>query len=118
MKPAAIWLCVSLTLSAAENPPELAARDVVRSADRAPGGVAPGEILLLFPSKAGPEVLAEGQRDSQGKMTTLLAETRVWFDDVAAPVVYAVRGQVSVIVPYEIAGRKTTQVSVEYSGVR
>ena len=118
MKPAAIWLCVSLTLSASENPPELAARDVVRAADRAPGGVAPGEILLVFPSNAGPEVLAEGQRDSQGKMTTLLAETRVWFEDVAAPLVYAVKGQVSVIVPYEISGRKTTQVSVEYRGVR
>jgi uncharacterized protein (TIGR03437 family) len=98
-------------------PPELSARDILRSADHFSGGVSPGEIVLLFPSNAGPETLAEGQR-KDGKLATLLSDTRVLFDGVAAPVVYSVKGQVSAIVPYEIAGKKITQVVVEYQGER
>jgi len=113
MRLAAIWLC--LVLDAADAPRELSAQDIVRSADRKAGAIAPGEILLLFPSNAGPEILVEGQR-MDGKLATLLSDTRVLFDGLAAPVVYTVKGQVSAIVPYEIAGKKTTQVVVEYQG--
>ena len=115
MRLAVIWLC--LLPHAAASAPELSAHDVVRSADHFSGGVSPGEIVLLFPSNAGPEMLAEGQR-KDGKLATMLSDTRVLFDGVAAPVVYTVKGQVSAIVPYEISGNKTTQVVVEYEGVR
>jgi uncharacterized protein (TIGR03437 family) len=117
MRLAAIWLCLVSHAALADGAPELSARDIVRSADHFAGGVSPGEIVLLFPSNAGPEILVEGQRKN-GKLVTLLSDTRVLFDGVAAPVVYTVKGQVSAIVPYEIAGKKTTQVEVEYQGVR
>jgi uncharacterized protein (TIGR03437 family) len=48
----------------------------------------------------------------------VLSETRVWFDDIASPMSYTVKGQVSAVVPYELAGRKTTEIAVEYRGVR
>ena len=45
-----------------------------------------------------------------------LGGTRVLFDGVAAPMVYAQRGQICAIVPFELTGRKTTEVVVEYEG--
>src|ERR1700728_990150 len=106
MKLAISSLFLSLLLTGADRP-ELSARDVLRAADRFSGGVAPGEIVVLFPSNAGPESLAEYQRDGEGKLKTLLGDTRVWFDGIAAPVAYSIKGQVGAVVPYEISGRKT-----------
>ena len=113
---ASLYLCV--VLHGAGDGPALSASDVVNAADYSGGRVAPGEIVVLYPKNAGPAVLAGSQLDSGGRTTTLLGETRVWFDGIAAPMVYSVTGQVSAVVPYAVAGRKTTQVLVEYRGVR
>jgi uncharacterized protein (TIGR03437 family) len=91
--------------------PELFARDVVNAAGRTPGGVAPGEIVVLFPSNAGPPEIAEWPTGSTGG-------TRVFFDDIAAPIVYTVAGQVSAIVPHEVSKKRSTDVIIEYEGVR
>jgi uncharacterized protein (TIGR03437 family) len=109
-------LCLALILKA--DRPELSARDIMSAADHSSGRVAPGEIVVLYSTNAGPDALAGSERTSEGKIATLLAETRVWFDDIAAPVVYSVKGQVSAVVPYEISRKNTTQVVVEYQGVR
>jgi uncharacterized protein (TIGR03437 family) len=116
MRLALIWFSLVIVTQAADRP-ELTARDVVRSADRSSGGVAPGEIVVLYPSDAGPEILAGSERNDENKMETRIGDTRVLFDGVAAPMVYAIKGQVSAVVPYEVAGKKTTQVVVEYRGV-
>ena len=113
---ACFFLCVALRASS--DGPVLSARDVVNAADYSGGRVAPGEIVVLYARNAGPAVLAGAQLDSDGRAATLLGETRVWFDGIAAPLAYAVSGQVCAVVPYEVAGRKTTQVVVEYQGVR
>jgi uncharacterized protein (TIGR03437 family) len=42
----------------------------------------------------------------------------VLFDGVAAPIIYASAGQTSVMVPYGVAGRPTTNIVVEYLGVQ
>jgi uncharacterized protein (TIGR03437 family) len=90
----------------------------MNAADLSGGRVAPGEIVVLHPSNAGPAVLVGTLLDGDGRLTTLLAETRVWFDEIAAPMVYTVSGAVMAVVPYEISGRKTTEVIVEYQGNR
>lgn len=91
--------------------PELFARDIVNAAARQPGGVAPGEIVVMFPSNAGPPEIVEWPVGSAGA-------TRVFFDDIPAPVVYTVEGQVSAIVPHQVAGKDNTSVVIEYLGVR
>jgi uncharacterized protein (TIGR03437 family) len=48
----------------------------------------------------------------------LLGGTRVLFDGVAAPIVYAKSGQICAIVPYQVSGQATTEVVVEYEGRR
>ncbi len=98
--------------------PELFARDVVSAANYAAGTVTPGEIVVLYPSNAGPLNLAESHLDANGRMANSVGATRVLFDGIPAPIFYSVRGQVGAIVPYGLSDRKTTNVVVEYEGVR
>jgi uncharacterized protein (TIGR03437 family) len=115
---AAAGLCLCVILNAASDRPELLASDVINAADHSGGKVAPGEIVVLFPSNAGPAVLAGTYAAANGKVTTRLGQTRVLFDGIEAPMAYSMKGQVGAVVPYEIADRKTTDVVVEYEGVR
>jgi uncharacterized protein (TIGR03437 family) len=109
----AIGLCLT-----AFAQPQPSAPTVENAADHSTGKVAPGEIVRLHPSDAGPEVLLGAQLDSRGIVATLLADTRVWFDGFAAPLAYTVRGDVTAVVPYELAGKTKTEVVVEYLGKR
>ncbi len=107
--------CFCLLAAAQPGP---SAPTVESAADHFSGRVAPGEIVRLHPLNAGPPVLLGAQLDSQGIVTTLLAETRVWFDGFAAPLAYSLNGDVMAVVPYELAGRAKTEVVVEYRGKR
>jgi uncharacterized protein (TIGR03437 family) len=98
--------------------PELFARDVVNAADYSGGGVAPGEFVVLFPSNAGPPDMVPWGLEGHLGAAAPVGGTRVFFGDAEAPVVYSVSGQVAVVVPNEIAGKKTTEVVVEYQGKR
>src|SRR5579863_2666954 len=91
-----LWLCAVLPMTAAETP-ELSDRDVINAADHSSGKVSPGEIVTLFPSNVGPAVLAGTYSGADGKVITLLGETRVLFDGIAAPMSYSVRGQVGAV---------------------
>jgi uncharacterized protein (TIGR03437 family) len=79
--------------------------------------VAPGEAVVIFGNQFGPAALA-GLSLTNGKVDTLIGGTRVLFDGVPAPMIYALTGQVSCFVPFGVAGKITTQVQVEYNGVR
>jgi uncharacterized protein (TIGR03437 family) len=48
----------------------------------------------------------------------MAGETRIYFDGVAAPMIYSITGQLSCIVPYAVSGKVSTQVQVEYRGVK
>ena len=98
--------------------PELLASNVVNAANYAAGIVTPGEVAILYARNAGPVHLAESHLDSTGKLATEVGDTRVFFDDIPAPVFYSVRGQIGVVVPYEISGRRTTSILIEYEDVR
>src|SRR6476659_2166420 len=111
------WLCVTQAATA-PDPPELLARNIVNAADYSGGHVTPGEIVVLFPTNVGPTTLAGAQLGSDGRITTELGETRVWFDAIPAPMAYAVSGQIAAVVPFGIADQATTAVVVEYRGVR
>ena len=91
---------------------------VSSAASYAGGGVAPGEIVVLTGGGIGPPRITTLALTPSGTVSTLLAETRVTFDNIAAPLVYVLSGQTSVIVPYELAGKQNTQMVAEYRGVR
>ncbi len=98
--------------------PKLTVPVIGNAASYANQGVAPGEIVTIFPSNVGPDTFTGTGLDASGKVWTLIGGTRVWFDGIAAPMVYAVKNQLSAVVPYEIAGQTSTQVQVEYNGIR
>ncbi len=95
------------------NPgPQLSQIGVVNAASYEGGAVSPGEIVTLFGSVIGPKI-AYGARVQDGTLVSKLAATRVWFDNVSAPLIYAYPDQVAAIVPFEVAGKSSVQVQVE-----
>jgi uncharacterized protein (TIGR03437 family) len=77
---------------------------VVNAASFRPGAVAPGEIVTIFGTGFG--------------ITKALDDTRVLFDGIPAPMIYASDGQLSAIVPYAVAPNANTRLTVEYLGVK
>jgi len=82
------------------------------------GPVSPGDIVSVFGSNLGPAAPGVGmQLNASGTaLTTSLGGTQVFFDSVAAALTYAGTGQINAIVPYEVAGNPTTQLTVAYQG--
>jgi len=87
---------------------------IVNAASYVAGSVSPGEIVTIFGKGLGPNSLVGSQLDSLGRLSTSLAGTRVFFDGVAAPIIYTVAGQVGAIVPYGVSGKSATRVQVVY----
>jgi uncharacterized protein (TIGR03437 family) len=99
-------------------PPQLSPSSVVSSASYAGGAVAPGELVTVFQANYGPGNLVGAQLDSQARLSSNLAGAQVLFDSVAAPLVYAVAGQVSAVVPFEVASQQQTVIQYQYNGVK
>jgi uncharacterized protein (TIGR03437 family) len=96
--------------------PQFSAGGAVNAASYAGGGVSPGEIIAVSGNAMGPAGIASTQTSSSGVFDDFLAGTRVWFDGIAAPVVYTSAAQLAAIVPYEVAGETSTNMQVEYLG--
>ncbi|HYP14552.1 MAG TPA: hypothetical protein VEQ63_11565, partial [Bryobacteraceae bacterium] len=107
---------VSLTL-AQTVANQIPTNGVVNGASFQGGGVAPGEVIAIYGTRIGPSVLTSG-RVTSGILDTLVAETRVVFDGVAAPLIYVSENQIGAIVPYSVAGKSSTEMQVEYRGTR
>ena len=80
-------------------------------------GVVPGEIVSLFGDRLGAAQPAYWIPDASGKVASTLANTRVLFDGMAAPILYADQNQINAIAPWELTPGKTTAVTVESAGV-
>jgi uncharacterized protein (TIGR03437 family) len=97
--------------------PVVTVAGVVNAASYAGGGVSPGMIVTLAGTGLGPDALA-GAVLVNGALATTVAETRVTFDGVSAPIIYASGRQTSVVVPYAVAGKSSVPMVVEYKGGR
>jgi len=107
---------ISVTLVVSQQPPSIGS--VVNAASFLPGQpVAPGEIVSIFGSAMGPASGLGLQLTTAGTVATNLGSTRVLFDGVSAPILYASASQVSAVVPYEVAGNAATNVQVAYLGL-
>jgi uncharacterized protein (TIGR03437 family) len=84
-----------------------------------PSAIAPGELVALRGVGIGPESGVSGTPAGGvgGRLPTELAGVEVYFDEFAAPLMYVQSQQINVAVPWEIAGRTSTQVHVVYNGV-
>jgi uncharacterized protein (TIGR03437 family) len=77
--------------------------------------VSPGLIVTIFGSGIGPAVGAGGTIVN-GRVSAAAGGVRILFDGVAAPILYARQDQVNAIVPFSVAGRSSTTMTVEYAG--
>ena len=96
--------------------PQVPAAGVVNGASHQGGAVSPGEIVTLFGTAVGPALPAGAQVSSPGFLDNAIAGTKVTFDGIPAPMVYAGSTEVSAIVPFEVPGKASTQVQVDYLG--
>jgi uncharacterized protein (TIGR03437 family) len=110
---------ITVTQSApTASAPTFALQGVVNAASYQGGGVAPGELITVFGTALGPASLQKPQVSASGIVDTLAGGTRVLFDGVASPMIYALAGQISAVAPFSLQGRSSTQVQVEFSGTR
>jgi uncharacterized protein (TIGR03437 family) len=73
--------------------------------------------MSIYGQLVGPADPVGARLDESGRVATTLADTQVFFDGIAAPMLLAGYYQTNVQVPYEIAGKKTIVVQLVYRGV-
>lgn len=102
---------VTLTITQAAAPVITA---VTNAASYNPGPVAPGEIVTIFGANMGPTTLTTVTTLTNNAFPTTLGGVQVFFDNNPAPLIYVRNNQLSAVVPFEVAGRPTTNVTVRY----
>jgi len=95
------------------GPPQITA--VVNGASYLGNSVAPGEVVVVFGAHLGPAELVNLQTDGAGRVATLLSGTQVFFDNIAAPILYTSYNQLGAVVPFGVAG-PGVRVRVMYQG--
>ncbi len=90
---------------------------VTHSATMLEQPVAPGEVVSIFGAGLGPEAGAIGRITSARTLETIVAGTQVLFDGTPAPLFYVQDKQINAQVPYIIAGRLETEVTIVIGGV-
>ncbi|PWU01971.1 MAG: hypothetical protein C5B51_21810 [Terriglobia bacterium] len=112
---------IPVTLTLAAPPPaggQITTAGVLNGAGYQAGPLAPGEIITIFGTGIGPLTPSNFSVTADGTLANVLADTRVWFDNVAAPLVYVSASQMSAIVPYAVSGQTSTQLQVEYKSAK
>jgi uncharacterized protein (TIGR03437 family) len=107
-----ISIPVTLTVTQATAP------QLVSISNAASGGfgvIAPGELITIKGTNLGPAVPATFTIGSGGTLSNTLSGVQVMFDTSAGTPIYVSPTQINVIVPYEIAGRASTNVTVLYN---
>lgn len=96
--------------------PVLAA--AVHGASFRDGAIAPGQLVTLFGTRLGPDVITSFEAPAPGTpIAASLAGTTVYFDATPAPVIFTSARQVAVIAPYNLAGKPSVTITVDYRGV-
>jgi uncharacterized protein (TIGR03437 family) len=86
------------------------------------GAVSPGGIYSIYDTAKGslgpaPYAVPTGY-DAYGNLATTLGGVTVTFDGVPAPLYLSYSGQLNLQVPFEVAGKTSTKVVVDYFGSR
>ena len=99
-------------------PPLPAVTSAVNAASLLDGALAPGEIVIVRGSNtgfSGPAVVVTPNAD--GSLPLTVGDTQVLFDTTLAPILAVENKQVTVVVPYEVAGQPSTLIQVKRKSV-
>jgi uncharacterized protein (TIGR03437 family) len=95
--------------------PDAQVTAVANSASLLQGAISPGEVVTIFGADIGPDAEQTLELDDTGYASNVLADTRVYFDGIAAPLLYTSSNEVGVVAPFGISA-PATQVKVVYRG--
>ncbi len=79
------------------------------------GAIAPGELLQITGANLGPAAATPGIINA-GVLATSVAGVQVTFDGVAVPLLSVSSQQIELMTPFELAGKATTSIQVQYDG--
>jgi uncharacterized protein (TIGR03437 family) len=99
-----------------DSTPQIKSECVLNAASFVGGAVAPGEIVTILGSGIGPAAAASADLSS-GRVPAILSDTRVLFNGMAAPLLYASGAQTTAVAPQGIRDSAAVSVQVEYKGV-
>ena len=106
-----------LVTAAIQGPaPAASSNSVANAASFLGGPVAPGEMVTIFGTGIGPANIANYALLTSGYLDTYAGETKVLFDGIPGPLIYAMSSQTTVMVPYSVAGKSSTQMVIVYQG--
>jgi uncharacterized protein (TIGR03437 family) len=80
------------------------------------GAVAPGEIVAVFGANFGPSALTSNKFSNGVLGSTISGAAQIYFNGIAAPLLYSSSGLAAAIVPYGVAGGSTVNVVLTYQG--
>jgi uncharacterized protein (TIGR03437 family) len=105
---------VPVTLTVTGTPaPQLVS--ISNSASGGFGFIAPGELITIKGINLGPSTAANFSVAPGGTVSNTLSNVQVLFDTIPGTPIYVSSSQINVIVPYDIAGRATTNVTVSFN---
>ena len=81
-------------------------------------GVAPGELLTIFGTDLGPSQVVGLIIGDNNTVTNSLVGTSVLFDGTPGAMIYTSTGQISVVAPYNLAGKTSVKVVLQYLGTQ
>jgi uncharacterized protein (TIGR03437 family) len=109
-------ITVNVTLNIV-SPPAPMPSLISNAASGAFGSIAVGESITIKGSGLGPSTPVSFTVNSSGTVDSTLGGVQVFFDTIAGTPTYVSSNQINVIVPYELAGRVSTNITVKYQGV-
>jgi uncharacterized protein (TIGR03437 family) len=93
----------------------LMASGVANAGNYAANGVSPGEIVALTGFNLG---LSAAATVTNGLLPTTIGATTVTFNGAPAPLVYVSTTQINAIVPYEVTGQSSANVTVQVGSAK
>jgi uncharacterized protein (TIGR03437 family) len=76
------------------------------------GEVVPGELVGVYGREIGPPEPLYLELDAEGRVGTDLGGSRLFFQGLAAPLLYAQRDQINAVVPFAVAGMPEVNVEL------
>lgn len=80
-------------------------------------GIAAGEVIRLLGTQMGPATATPGVIKA-GVLATNTAAVQVTFDGTAVPLLSVSAQEIDLVAPFELAGKSTTTIQVDYNGVQ
>jgi uncharacterized protein (TIGR03437 family) len=97
--------------------PVISKASIVNAASGRGGAIAPGEIVTIYGTGLGPAVARTMQLSSPTTIDAAAGDTRVFFNGVAAPILFTSQNQVNAVVPYVVSRFSSVTVEVSHMDV-